>query len=209
MSKSIKHIWFDFSETLVFLKKERNNRLRYETYAEVVGKPVTKELAAEYEELYKKFNHSNAAIFRSLGQPASFWSERVNAVEPSELYEMAAKNIPEVLEKLKGIVPISIFSNIQLEKLLGPLGIRSEWFSNILSAAMIKEPKPALDGFYKMVELSEVPAGEILYIGDDVGKDVRPAKQVGIQSGLMWNKSSEADYSFSNFEEVLDLFNKN
>jgi hypothetical protein len=109
----IKHIWFDFSETIAFLKKERHDRLRYETYSEIVGKPISDELIVEYENLYKKHNHSNAAIFRSLGQTSNFWSERVNSVESSELYELADKNIPNVLEKIRKFVPISIFSNMR------------------------------------------------------------------------------------------------
>ena len=208
MSKNtIKHIWFDFSETIAFLKKERHDRLRYETYSEVAGKPISDELIAEYENLYKKHNHSNAAIFRSLGQTSNFWSERVNSVESIELYELADKNIPNVLEKIRKFVPISIFSNIQLGKILSSLNINPEWFTHIISAGMVKEPKPALDGFYKMIELSEIPAQEILYIGDDIGKDVKPAKQVGVKAGLMWKKSDEADYSFEKFEDILTIFN--
>ncbi|OGN29368.1 MAG: hypothetical protein A3A33_01160 [Candidatus Yanofskybacteria bacterium RIFCSPLOWO2_01_FULL_49_25] len=201
----IKHIWFDFSETIAFLKKERHDRLRYETYSQVVGKPVGDELIAEYEDLYKKYNHSNAAIFRSLGKSSSFWSESVNSLDPSELYELADKNIPDILQKIRTLVPISIFSNIQLEKILTSLNIDPEWFTHVMSAGMVKEPKPALDGFYKMIELSGLPADEILYIGDDVGKDVLPAKKVGVKAGLIWEESGQADYCFKNFQEILDL----
>jgi len=201
----IKHIWFDFSETVAFLKKERHDRLRYETYSQVIGKPLSDELITEYESLYKKFNHSNAAIFRSLGKPPSFWSEHVNAVEPSELYELADKNIPTVLENIRKLVPISVFSNIQLRKILPSLHINPEWFTHIVDAGMIKEPKPALDGFYKMIELSNLSPEQILYIGDDVGKDVLPAKKVGMKTGLMWKKSDEADYSFNNFQDILGV----
>ena len=112
--KIIKHIWFDFSETIAYLKKDRHRRLRYETYSQVVGKPLNDELIAEYEQLYKKFDHSNAAVFHSLGQSSNFWSERVNSVPPGELYELAEKNIPSLLQEIKKLVPISIFSNIQL-----------------------------------------------------------------------------------------------
>ena len=201
----IKHIWFDFSDTIAFVKMERNHRLRHETYSEIVGKPVNDELIAEYADLYIKHNHSNAAIFHSLGQTSNFWSERVNSVEPSELYELADKNIPEILEKIREFVPISIFSNIQLGKILPSLNLNPEWFTHIMSSGMVKQPKPALDGFYKMIELSAVLAQEILYIGDDVGKDVKPAKKVGVKAGLMWKKSDEADYSFENFESILEL----
>ena len=204
----IKHIWFDFSETIAFLKKERHDRLRYETYAQVVGSPVSEELIQKYENLYEKQSHSNSAIFNSLGKSSNFWSECVNSVEPSELYVLTSPSIPDTLKKIMEFVPISLFSNINLEKVLVSLGINQGWFTHILSAGMVKQPKPALDGFYKMVELSGIPAYEILYIGDHIGKDVRPAKQVGIKAGLMWKKSDEADYSFQSFEEILDLFKK-
>lgn len=68
----IRHLWFDFSETIVFLQPEKHNELRYGTYAEVVKKQITKSLKAEYEVLYKEHKQSNAAIFRSLGMSAVF-----------------------------------------------------------------------------------------------------------------------------------------
>jgi FMN phosphatase YigB (HAD superfamily) len=201
----IKHICFDFSETIVSLKKEKHNQLRYDSYAEIVKKPVTKELIEEYESLYKKFNHSNAAIFHSLGLPAGFWSERVNSVEPKELYQLADTDIPEVLQKIKQKMPIALFSNIRLEKILPAFDINPEWFVYTISAGMVKNPKPALDGFYKIIELSGFPPNEILYIGDDVGKDVIPAKKVDIKAGLMWKKSDEADYCFEKFNDILSI----
>jgi len=204
----IKHVWFDFSETIAFLKKERHDRLRYESYSQVVKRPIDKELINEYENLYVKYNHSNAAIFRSLGLSSNYWSERVNSIDPSELYQLADSAIPEVLGKIRKLVPISLFSNIQLGKILTALNLNPTWFTHVISAGMVKEPKPALDGFYKMIELSGLPAKEILYIGDDVEKDVRPAKQVGIRAGLVWKKLDEADYSFEKFEDILDIFSE-
>ena len=56
-----------------------------------------------------------------------------------------------------------------------------------------------------MVELSGVPADEVLYIGDDVDKDVIPAKKVGMQAGIVWKQSNEADYSFADFQDILTL----
>ncbi|MBI2984497.1 MAG: HAD family hydrolase [Candidatus Kerfeldbacteria bacterium] len=201
----IRHLWFDFSETIVVLRQERHDRLRYESYAAVVHQPVTDALMAEYNQLYKVHKQSNAAVFRSLGLPGSYWSGRVNSVAPLELYQLADPSIPSVLEDLKELLPISIFSNIKLESILPSFRISPLWFTNILSAGMVKEPKPALDGFKKMVELSRCQPAEILYIGDDIEKDVRPAKQVGIRAGLMWHHSPEADFQFERFSDMLSL----
>ena len=203
---SIKHVWFDFSGTLVTLKKERHDRLKHETYSKVVGRPVSQELIAEYEKLLKKFEGSNAFVFKTLGKHSGFWSEQVALVEPRELYSLAGKNVPEVLERLSEKVPISLFSNIDVGKILPAVGINPRLFTHIISSSMLKEPKPALEGFHKMVELSGVSAKEILYLGDHVGKDVRPANKVGVKTGLMWGKSHEADYSFEKFEDLLKIF---
>ncbi len=204
----IKHVWFDFSETLASLIKEKNDQLRYATYSEVTHKPITPALIAEYENLYQKNSHSNAAIFRSLGLSANYWSDRVNLIAPHELYKLMDDRIPKILQEIKVLIPISIFSNIKVDRILPALGIDPSWFIHILSASMIKEPKPALEGFYKMIELSGLPPQEILYIGDHVEKDIRPAKQVGIQTGLLWSQSSEADYCFKTFPDIFSFLQK-
>ena len=201
----IKHVWFDFSDTIGFINKEEHDKLRYDSYAAITGKPVSQELIKEYEELYQKHERSNSAVFRSLDQSSNYWSERVNSIDPAKFYKLADESIPAVLDKLRKVVPISIFSNIQLGNVLPGLGIHLEWFTHILSSGMVKEPKPALDGFYKMIELSKLPSDEILYIGDDVGKDILPAKKVGIKSGLLWKKSEEADYCFEKFGDILSV----
>lgn len=201
----IKHLWFDFSNTLARVNDEAHDRLCYKVYSEVTGKPIDDKLVSEYKGLYSRFGHSNAAIFHSLGCPPGFWSDKVNAVDPSEIYQLMDPQEPKAIEEISKRLPVSIFSNIQVGKVLAALGIPAELFTHTLSSSMVKEPKPALDGFRKMVELSGMPAKEILYVGDDLYKDVRPAKQVGIKAGIIWSSSGEADYSFKNFEGVLDL----
>jgi FMN phosphatase YigB (HAD superfamily) len=56
-----------------------------------------------------------------------------------------------------------------------------------------------------MIQLSGVPEKHILYVGDSVEKDVLPAKEVGILSGLLWSVSPEADYCFTSFKEILGV----
>ena len=208
MKFTIKHVWFDFSETIASIKKNVHDRLKYAVYAEVAGKKLTPELHTEYDNLYEKFHHSNSALFHSLGLPAGFWSGRLNSVSPNELYELADTSIPEILKQLKSIVPISIFSNIDLAGVLPSLGLPMDLFAHVISSSMFKNPKPALDGFYKIIELSELPPNEILYIGDTISKDILPAKKVGLVTGLMWDKSDEADYCFETFKDILNIFNR-
>jgi HAD superfamily hydrolase (TIGR01549 family) len=206
----IKHIWFDFSETIAMIHKEAHDKLRYESYAKVKNQEVTPDLMKEYEDLYEEHSHSNSAIFHALGLTSGFWEKVISSVDPRTHYKLMEDNIPILLKEMSDFIPISIFSNINLEKLLPGLGIDAKLFKNILSASMVGKPKPALDGFYKMIELSGLKPEEILYIGDDLKKDIIPAKSVGIKTGFIYGVEKQADYSFVNFNDILEFVkNKN
>ena len=206
----IKHVWFDLEGTLTIRSDEFNeahNQLRYETYAEVVGKPLTEELKQEFEKIYAKHG-SNSSVFRSLGWASDFWQKRFNSIDKTRYYK-PVKNVFTTLEKLKEKVPISIFTNLKPEEIeitLKIINVNKAWFKFIVSGDDIKERKTALDGFYLMIKKSGLPPEEIIYVGDRVKVDVIPAKKVGMKSCLVWDKSNEADYSFENFEDILSLF---
>jgi len=210
MTKDIKHIWFDLDGTLTIHTPEfhkAHNELRYKTYAEVVKKPITKELELEYENLYKKFG-SNSAVFRSLGLPSDYWQKYFNTLDEVKFYKPEPQ-VYETLQKLKEIIPISIFTNVKPEKNLRTLtaiGVKLEWFTYILTGDDIKERKPALDGFHAMIEKSKLLPEQILYVGDRIDVDIKPAKLAGMKTCLLWKKSDEADYSFDNFEDILGIF---
>jgi len=202
---AIKHIWLDFSETIAHINVTEHDKVKYETYASVVGKPVDEQLKKEFEKQYEQHHHSISDIFHSQGKPPGWWSSQLSAIEPSKLFMLADKDIPEILQKIKAHVPVSIFSNINLDTVLPAVGIDVEIFSHILSSGMVSRPKPALDGFYKIIELSGLKPEEILYVGDHVTKDIVPAKKVGLKAGIIWNSAEEADYSFSSFQDILDF----
>ena|SRR3989344_1366206 len=199
---AIKHLWFDFGETLAFTKREAYETLQYQTYADVVGAPVSPELIQKYKALYKTYK-SSSAVFVSLDLSGSFWSDRVNAAPPETIFQLTEESVPTILNQLKDILPISVFSNTKLDTLLPALGIDVSWFTHRIGPYDIQNPKPALDGFYKMIELSGVLGQEILYIGDNVEKDLVPATKAGIFTGLLWKASDKADYCFKDFSDIL------
>jgi len=205
---AIKHLWLDFSDTIARTNKEALANIAHNSYAAIVGKPVGPELAAEYQALLAQ-HKSNAAVFAALGQPASFLADQAANYSPADLYTLTEDDVPAVIKQLTELVPVSIFSNNRLDTILPALGLEPSWFVHILGPDQVHKPKPALDGFYKMVELSGAPAGEVLYVGDDVAKDVLPAKQVGLRAGLLWANAPEADYCFANFGEILQLIKMN
>ena len=204
----IKHVWFDFSDTIAHTNEQAHDKLKYESYAKVLGRPVDDGLKREFEEAYEAHHHSISDIFFSLGRPAGWWAEQMATQDPAEMFALMEPDIPETLQSIRRLVPISMFSNIMLGKALPALGIEPGWFEHMLSSKMAGRPKPAPDGFYKIVELSELEPGEILYVGDVVAKDILPAKQVGLQTGIIYRKSDEADYSFDKFADILGLVSK-
>ncbi|MBL8031371.1 MAG: HAD family hydrolase [Candidatus Doudnabacteria bacterium] len=197
---SIKHVWLDFSDTLASINKELHNQLKYKAYAELTGQPLTPELKAEYDVLYTA-QISNAAVFQFLGAPANFWTNQLNTLDPNILYTLVEPNAAQYVQQLRERVPVSIFSNIQLDSVLPALGFEPNWFTHILKS----KPKPALEGFYKIVELSNLQPHKILYVGDQVGKDILPAKQVGLTTGLIYSQAPEADYNFETLQDIFKL----
>ncbi len=206
----IKHIWFDLEGTLTIHTQEFHkvhDNLRYQTYAKAVNKSVNEKVIQEFEILYKQYG-SNSAVFRSLGFPSDYWQKHFIKLDKGGFYKPDPK-VYRTIEKLKDIVPISIFTNSKPERILSTLltiNINPAWFTYILSGDDIKERKPELDGFYAILEKSNLAPKEILYVGDRVSVDINPAKIVGIRTCLVWGKSKEADYSFEDFTNIVDIF---
>lgn len=209
-TSTIKHVWFDLDGTLTVHTAEfheAHNQLRYKTYAEVVKKPVDDALKAEFEALYKQYG-SNSAVFRSLGLPSDYWQHYFNSLDETKYFK-PSQEINDTLKRLREIVPISIFTNVKLERLLATLkaiDIDPEWFTILLTGDDIKERKPALDGFHLMIERSKLPPKNLLYVGDRVDVDVKPAKTVDIQTCLLYSESPEADYCLADFKSILSVF---
>ena len=209
MKNDIKHVWFDMDGTLTVHTEEFNkihNDLRYQTYASVVGREVDDALINEYEELYKK-SGSNSTVFTSLGKPSDFRMQYFDQIDQTLYYE-PIPDIYETLDKLRQIIPISLFTNARLanvQKTLSVVNVDAEWFTHILSGDDIQNRKPALDGFHVMIEKSGIPASQILYVGDRVDVDIKPAHAVGMQTCLVYAKDDGADYSFDSLGELLTL----
>jgi FMN phosphatase YigB (HAD superfamily) len=209
-AKTINHVWFDVNGTLALYTDEYNaahDKLRYETYAEATGRQVDSDLKTEFEKLYEK-QGSNSMVFRSLGFPSDYWMKRFNQLEENFMYE----SLPEIchtLEKLKDIVPISIFTNNSLagtSKILAEINVNRNWFTHLVTGDEVSERKPSLYGYKLAVEKSKLPAEENMYVGDRVNADIRPAKAVGMQTCLVYSQSDEADYCFDRFDKILSLF---
>jgi HAD superfamily hydrolase (TIGR01662 family) len=210
MAKQIKHIWFDMDGTLTIQTPEfhkAHNELRYKAYAEAIGCPVTKELAEEFEALYKQHG-SNSAVFVSIGMPQGYWQQYFSTLDQSKFYK-PVPDIYQTLNKLREKVPISLFTNSSrdiINRSLQAIDVELGWFTYIVSGDDLKKPKPDLNGSYLMIDKSNLVPNQMLYVGDRVDVDIKPAKQVGMQTCLVYTSSVKADYCFSKMSELLSLF---
>jgi putative hydrolase of the HAD superfamily len=185
---------------------QAHNELRYSAYSKAVGRPVSNELAQEYEALYQKHG-SNSAAFVAAGMPHGYWMQYFNQLDQSRYYKPIA-DVYETLDKLRKMVPISLFTNATpsvIKKTLQAINVAPGWFVHTITGDDIASSKPALEGFYLMIEESDLPASQILYVGDRVDVDIAPANSVGVQSCLVYSKSDEADYSCSKLADLLTL----
>lgn len=205
----IKHIWFDLAGTLYKETDKYNlvhDQFRYGTYGKLLSISNPEQAKTEFLEAYKNAG-SNSAVFRALGKPSDFWMKALNDMDFTTVLE-PDPDVYETIANLKASVPMSIFTNFdttRLSNLLAHLKISINDFTHVISGDDIKERKPALDGFHLIVEKSQLPADEILYVGDRVAVDIVPAKQVGIKTCLLYGTSPEADYCFENFSDILSL----
>jgi FMN phosphatase YigB (HAD superfamily) len=208
----IKHVWFDMAGTLYRetpLFKDAHNKLKYSTYAKLVGQKDFEKAKEEYEALYSK-HRSNSGVFVSLGKPSDYWQNTFDELDVTKLLQPDPA-IHKTLKAIKTIAPISVFSNFranQIASYLTYLGIPPEEFTYLLSGDDVKERKPALHGFHKMIKLSKVSPEQIMFIGDRVNVDIKPAKQVGMKTCLIYSQSEEADFSVQSFQELLDVVKK-
>lgn len=205
----IKEVWFDTSGTLYREDAEfeaAQSAYVYKELSVVTGDADLDKMKVLHETLYEQHG-SNSSVFQALGMPADYWQKKFEEFDTNALLK-PDKGIIETLKALKDVVPISVFTNLRgakLEDMLNHLEIPLDFFTHVLSAVDVGSPKPDPAGFRRMVELSGAAAGETLYVGDKVGKDIRPAKQVGMMTCLIWSQSPEADYSVASFPEILDI----
>jgi putative hydrolase of the HAD superfamily len=205
----IKQVWFDFAGTLYKETHTFNvvhDQLRYSTFAKVMGISDIKIAEREFLEAYKEHG-SNSAVFRALGKSPDYWSKALDDMDFSKVLSPDPE-VTNSLKELKEKVPISLFTNFikpRVNELLGYLVIPPSYFIHMITGDEIINRKPALDGFYRMIDKSGLPPENILYVGDRIDVDIKPAKTLGIKTCLIYGESDIADYSITSFKELLLL----
>ena len=214
MDKSqIKHIWWDFDGTLYKMPAEFE-QLKYDkrfaTYGEIIGEPVTEKLKTDYQELYQKHG-SHSAVFMSLGKDKDFWAQKHEDIDLLPYLKPDFKTAEMFRHFAQLPYRHSIFTNRKkssLKDILNFLDIDFGLFTNIVSSEDLARPKPDPEGYQKAVELSGLAPTQLLYVGDRISADIKPAKAAGFNTALVWSEATcpEADYTFPHVGDVITLF---
>jgi len=123
-------------------------------------------------------------------------------------------NEKSILTKLKERYPMVLVSNFygNVQAVLGNFGLL-EFFDDIIESAVVglRKPDPAIFGLG--VERLNLPASEIVVIGDSYSKDIVPARKNGCQTiwlkGPGWGDDEEdatADIIITDFMELKSVF---
>ena len=113
------------------------------------------------------------------------WAESIAQYCYRQAQESIAEAMP-VLEALSAKYPLMLVSNFygNIDEVLRDLGIR-HFFKGIIESAVVglRQPNPTL--FRLGVDALELPADQVLVVGDSLKKDILPAHSLGCSTVWM------------------------
>ncbi|MEN2974380.1 MAG: HAD family hydrolase [Candidatus Caldarchaeales archaeon] len=89
-------------------------------------------------------------------------------------------------------------------KVLEAIGINSSDFDVVVTSDDAS-PKPMKDGYILLSKLLGTSFDRILYVGDRWEVEVKPAKEIGMITAIVYNKRGEADYYLEDVTEVTKI----
>jgi FMN phosphatase YigB (HAD superfamily) len=153
--------------------KEYVRRVLREAGVPIVGEHLEQAVAAVYE----AFSRGSSR------RVASGAVEFLHAMQQSELPVVAATN-----------------NDRRVELVLEELGLTG-YFDEIVTSGHLGWKKPSPYFFAGISNLLEIPAGELLHIGNDLELDVRAAQRAGFQ-GQFFGSSQDGESAIENFDAL-------
>lgn len=170
-----------------------------------------------------KFMRDKPELHHDLGQLRILWLKAlaqeftlpVDWVDPAFEHFLTARNqvvlFPEVegaLEQLSSQYILGVITNGNAE--IHRVGLGHLFaFAHSSAAAGVAKPEPLI--FQQALEMANVQAHEMVYIGDDPEKDVIGANRAGLRtiwfnpSQREWSEDVKPDAIMTNFSEVVRL----
>ena len=196
-----KALFFDVSDTLYVnegLEKEYPRvfteavaDLHHCSFDEAKGliKETTERLSATEKHVTKMRAISELGVTRELA-----W-EYIARIRPQDFLSKDAP-LRDMLERLHQKYRLGVISNVpraNLLDVLGALGLGAHVFDYLVTADEVERSKPYPEPFLKAIELSGLTPAETVFIGDSPSKDIRPAKELGMQTILLKREPSAED----------------
>lgn len=111
-----------------------------------------------------------------------------------------------ILKKLQNKFKLGVVSNFSgnLKKILNEFSL-SSYFDFILDSYHVGHSKPDPELFKLALRNCDVESDKVLFVGDNLIRDVIPAKSLGMNTILLSSnvENDVADYTFSSLEELL------
>jgi HAD superfamily hydrolase (TIGR01549 family) len=110
------------------------------------------------------------------------------------------KQLDELMARLAQHYKLGIISNLRHSHMLevfDALGLSADWLPLMVTEDTVTNIKPDHEPFLKAIELASCQPQECLFVGDSPTKDMRPAKEVGMQTILIAESPTEEDMKFA------------
>lgn len=193
----IKHVCFDCDGTLYFFSPEltkSTNDLVTKQLSEQLKIPQT-DVMEDYFKRVKKYKTKTAAI-TSYGLSGEQAREIINKLDIASFVNPD----PELVEMInilkKRNLDLSIFTNNKmstLENIIKKIGLSAGDFNFLVTPEQVPS-KPSIEGYLYVVKKSELPASQLLFVGDRLEADIEPAREVGMHTVQVRCEEKSVDY---------------
>lgn len=147
-------------------------------------------------EISNYLSYANTSIYEQIAKEIT---------NEQTFYLKRNKDIVEALSKKYKLGIISNFSG-NLSIILKDHHLMP-FFDFVLDSYHVGITKPDLGIFELAIKTCKVPAQEILYCGDNIDKDIIPAKKLGMKTILLSNnkKTNESNYTLKSLSDLLEV----
>lgn len=190
MSTQKQTIYFDIGDTLYFseeMEKQYPQKL-YELISvrQSISVSAAKEkLKTASDNLEGKIPHvTKVAAMGSLGFSRAEVHQAFCSVNPSQFLQ-PNEELNAFLELLSQFYSLGIISNFKKSHALDifkAIGLKASIFTHFVTEDIVTNIKPDPEPFNIAVKLSGAIPSDCFYVADSISKDLRPAKDVGMQT---------------------------
>ncbi|MBD3300561.1 MAG: HAD hydrolase-like protein [Candidatus Moranbacteria bacterium] len=206
--EKIKFVGFDLDQTLY-----KDTEEIQKCYRDTIYKDLSKELKLSYEEAEERFEKnykifgSGSDTFRFLGidKAEQFSANISNKVEVYKFLrpDLELVNMVRYLKEKYTIFLITTSAKESSYRKLKKIGFDPESdFEFRIFGGDRKMSKTKGRAYNAMLKLTKGKPIEHVYVGDKEKADIIPAKRVGMQTVIVWNKSKHADLNISTIYDL-------